>query len=189
MEHKAMSNTAKKQLDPSANLGTNNTASINNQEILAKVSLFVDIRDNPEAFNALFNLMKVRSFVAGDTILQEGDSGTDFFILADGSASVFKKTQDGDLYKVAILAGHMGAFFGESGLLESDTRTATIRAETDCKCLVLTKNDFESYCNANPAWALPILKRVAKAIMGRLKNMNHDLGLLYKALVDEFAQR
>jgi CRP/FNR family transcriptional regulator, cyclic AMP receptor protein len=162
---------------------------VDNQEILSKVSLFADIKDNPEAFSVLYKLMTLHIYKAGETIIKEGDTGTDFYILADGAASVFKKTQDGDLYKVAILAGHMGAFFGESGLLEADTRTATIRAETECRCLVLTRTDFENYCNANPQWALPILKRVAKAIMGRLKNMNHDLGLLYKALVDEFAQR
>jgi CRP/FNR family transcriptional regulator, cyclic AMP receptor protein len=167
----------------------NLVAAVDTQEILAKVSLFADIKNNSAAFQALYKLMNVHAYKAGETIIQEGEPGTDFFILADGSASVFKKTQDGDLYKVAILAGHMGAFFGESGLLESDTRTATIRAETECRCLVLTKADFESYCNANPEWALPILKRVAKAIMHRLKNMNQDLGLLYKALVDEFAQR
>lgn len=160
-----------------------------NEEILSKVSLFADIKDNAKAFSALFVLMNARHYKAGETIIQEGDSGSDFFILADGSASVFKKTQDGDLYKVAILNGHMGAFFGEGGLLESDTRTATIRAETECRCLVLTKADFEDYCNRNPQWAVPILKRIAKAVMGRLKNMNDDLGLLYKALVDEFAQR
>jgi CRP-like cAMP-binding protein len=180
-----MGSPAKKQHDSPAALAV----AVDSREILAKVSLFADIKDNLEAFSALYNLMTVRSFKGGDIIIQEGEPGTDFFILADGSASVFKKTQDGDLYKVAILAGHMGAFFGESGLLESDTRTATIRAETEVQCLVLTKNDFESYCNANPQWALPILKRVAKAIMNRLKNMNQDLGLLYKALVDEFAQR
>jgi CRP/FNR family cyclic AMP-dependent transcriptional regulator len=162
---------------------------IDNHEILSKVSLFAELKDNPEAFSVLFMLMGVRQYNAGDTIIEEGEAGSDFFILADGSASVFKKTQDGDLYKVAILYGHMGAFFGESGLLEADTRTATIRAETECRCLVLTKSDFDDFCNHNPAWALPILKRVAKAIMNRLKNVNHDLGLLYKALVDEFAQR
>lgn len=161
---------------------------LNSREILAKVSLFADIKDNPEAFAALYMLMRVQTYKAGHAILEEGDTGSDFFILVDGSASVFKKTQDGDLYKVAILAGHMGAFFGESGLLESDTRTATIRAESECRCLVLSKADFDLYCNLNPQWALPILKRVAKAIMNRLKNVNHDLGLLYKALVDEFAR-
>jgi CRP/FNR family cyclic AMP-dependent transcriptional regulator len=164
-------------------------APVDNEEILSKVSLFTEIKDNPEAFAVLYMLMGVRHYQAGELILKEGEAGTDFFILADGTASVFKKTQDGDLYKVAILSGHMGAFFGESGLLEADTRTATIKAETECRCLVLTKSDFEIFCSHNPAWALPILKRVAKAIMGRLKNMNHDLGLLYKALVDEFAQR
>ena len=90
---------------------------VDNEEILAKVSLFADIKDNPEAFQALYKLMNLRTYKGGETIIQEGEPGTDFFILADGSASVFKKTQDGDLYKVAILAGHMGAFFGESGLL------------------------------------------------------------------------
>ena len=164
-------------------------AAVDNQDILSKVSLFADIKDNPEAFAVLYRLMNVKHYNAGDVIIQEGDTGSDFFILADGSAGVYKKTQDGDLYKVAILAGHMGTFFGEGGLLESDTRTATIRAETKCRCLVLTKVDFEEFCNNNPQWALPILKRVAKAIMNRLKNMNQDLGLLYKALVDEFAQR
>jgi CRP/FNR family transcriptional regulator, cyclic AMP receptor protein len=178
-----MANPAQKLPDPPLE------AVVDSREILAKVSLFADIKDNPDAFSELFNLMTMRSYKNGEIIIQEGEPGTDFFILAHGSASVFKKTQDGDLYKVAILAGHMGAFFGESGLLESDTRTATIRAETEVKCLVLTKSDFEAYCNANPQWALPILKRVAKAIMHRLKNMNDDLGLLYKALVDEFAQR
>ena len=162
---------------------------IDNQEILSKVSLFADIRDNSEAFSVLYMFMMVRFYRTGEVIIQEGDAGSDFFILADGSASVFKKTQDGDLYKVAILAGHMGTFFGEGGLLEADTRTATIRAETECRCLVLTKADFDSFSNQYPQWALPILKRVAQAIMNRLKNMNHDMGLLYKALVDEFAHR
>ena len=83
----------------------------------------------------------------------------------------------------------MGTFFGEGGLLEADTRTATIRAESTCRCLVLAKADFEEFCTMNPQWALPILKRVAKAIMNRLKNMNNDLSLLYKALVDEFSHR
>lgn len=183
-----MSQPATKPSSPQGTLSLV-TPVIDTAEILSKVSLFADIKDSPEAFAALFKLMSLRQYKAGDTIIQEGEAGSDFFILADGSASVFKKTQDGDLYKVALLHGHMGAFFGESGLLEADTRTATIRADSECSCLVLTKSDFENFCNRNPAWALPILKRVAKAIMNRLKNMNHDLGLLYKALMDEFAQR
>src|SRR3954464_10835295 len=85
------------------------------EEILSKVALFADIKDTPQACTALYTLMKERHYKAKETIIAEGDSGSDFFILAHGSASVFKKTPDGDLYKVAILAGHMGTFFGESG--------------------------------------------------------------------------
>lgn len=159
------------------------------QQVLTQVSLFADIRDNEAACMALFELMNDRHYQAGEVIIEEGDSGTEFFILADGTAGVFKKTQDGgELYKVAILSGHMGAFFGESALLESDTRTATIRAETDCRCLILEKQDFDRFCDQHPKWAMPILKRVTKTIMHRLKKMNQDLSLLYRALVDQFAQ-
>ncbi len=157
-------------------------------EILSKVSLFSDLHKIPEALGLLFDLMSHRTFSAGEIMIGEGDTGSDFFILSDGTAAVFKKTQDGDLYKVAILSGHAGTFFGEGGLLDSDTRTATIKAETECRCLVLSKSNFEKFCREYPHWALPILKRVAMVIMNRLKNMNRDMGMLYKALVDEFAQ-
>jgi CRP-like cAMP-binding protein len=158
------------------------------EEILSKVILFTEIRTNAEAFSALFRRMRELSFDAGETIFNEGDQGSDFFVLADGAASVFKKTQDGDLYKVAILHGHAGTFFGEGALLEADTRSATIRADSECRCFALSASDFESFSKEHPDWALPILKRVAQAIMNRLKNMNRDLSLLYKALVDEFAR-
>ncbi len=179
-----MSSPAKKLSDPPALV-----AVIDNEEIFSKVSLFTEIKDNREAFSVLYMLMSVRQYKAGEIIIKEGEAGSDFFILADGNADVFKTTQDGDQYKVAILSGHMGAFFGEGGLLEADTRTATITAATECRCMVLTKVDFDQFCAQYPQWAMPIIRRVAQAVMNRLRNMNQDLGLLYKALVDEFAQR
>lgn len=156
--------------------------------LLAQVELFRDIRDQREALGALAGLMREVEFKAGATIIREGDQGNDFFVLAEGTASVFKKTPGGDTYKVARLQGHAGTFFGEGALLEADTRTATIQAETDCRCLTLSALEFETFAQAHPQWAMPIFKRVAQAIMHRLRNMNRDLSLLYKALVDEFAQ-
>jgi CRP-like cAMP-binding protein len=157
-------------------------------DALTKVALFADIRANDAALSALHELMRELRFRAGQTIIKEGDQGEDFFILAEGSAGVYKTTSEGDSYKVAILHGHQGTFFGEGALLEADTRTATITADTDCLCFVLAAKDFDRFCKAHPDWAMPILKRVAHAIMHRLKNMNRDLSLLYKALVDEFSR-
>lgn len=159
------------------------------REILNKVSLFAEIKDLPAAASELSRLMKPRRYKTGETIIAEGESGSEFFILADGGAGVYKKTQEGDLYKVAILHGHLGTFFGEGALLEADTRSATLKAECECLCLVLSKGDFEKFCAEHPEWALPIIRRVAQAVMVRLKNMNVDLSLLYRALVDEFSQR
>lgn len=154
-------------------------------EIVAQVSLFEDIRESGQPFHELVALMEERKFAKGDTIIAEGSSGNEFYVLAEGQAGVFKKTQDGDLYKVAILHGHKGAFFGEGALLEADTRTATITAESECQCLILDKKHFEQFCKQYPQFALPVLRRVATAVMHRLRNMNQDLSLLYKALVEE----
>jgi CRP-like cAMP-binding protein len=157
-------------------------------EILAKVALFEEMRRNPEAFEALYSLMRELSFQAGQTIIEEGTLGEEFFVLVDGSASVYKKTHEGDLYKVAILNGHTGTFFGEGALIGGDTRTATIRADSLCRCMALEAKTFEIFGAQHPEWALPILKRVAQTVMQRLRNMNRDLSLLYKALVDEYSR-
>lgn len=154
-------------------------------EIVAGVSLFEEVRTSGTPFTELIAMMDEKVFSVGDTIIAEGSSGDQFFILADGQAAVYKKTQEGDFYKVAILHGHKGAFFGEGALLEADTRTATIKAETKCQCLVLDKKHFEEFSKQYPQWALSILRRVAMAVMQRLRNMNRDLSLVYKALVEE----
>jgi CRP-like cAMP-binding protein len=98
---------------------------------------------------------------------------------------VYKSTLEGEPYKVAILKADSHAFFGEGGLLDSEARSATIRAETRCSCLVLKREAFERFCVGYPQFALPVLLRIARAVMSRLRKSNTDLSLLYNALVAE----
>jgi CRP/FNR family cyclic AMP-dependent transcriptional regulator len=79
--------------------------------------------------------------------------------------------------------------FGESGLIESELRTATIRADTHCRCMVMTRKDFEGFSERYAHWALPIYKRIAFGVMGRLRKSNEDMLLLYNALVEEIRGR
>jgi CRP-like cAMP-binding protein len=155
------------------------------QSHLASVSLFEDLADRPQALELLSGLMQTKEFNAGEVIIQEGEIGSDLFVLIEGQASIFKSTLEGDSYKVAIITGEQHAFFGEGGLLDSDPRSATIRADGVCKCLVLGKAEFERFAGANPALALPVLSRIARAVLGRLRKTNSDLSLLYNALVAE----
>ena len=107
------------------------------------------------------------------------------FILIEGAASVYRHTAEGELYRVTILNGEEHAFFGEGALLDSDSRSATIRADVECVCLVLGREAFAEFGKKHPAWAFPVLVRIARAVMARLRKTNQDLTLVYNALVSE----
>jgi CRP/FNR family cyclic AMP-dependent transcriptional regulator len=157
-------------------------------EVLAKlhdVLLFSDIKNERGALEALASIMGSRNIKAGTDILTEGATGTEMFVLVTGRASVYKSTPQGDEYKVAIFEGGQNIAFGESGLIDSDARSATIRADVDCFCIVLERRHFERYSKAFPQWALPIYRRIAQAVMTRMKKTNNDMLLLYNALVAE----
>lgn len=154
-------------------------------ERLHSVILFSDIKDEKGALEALISIMGSRVIPAGKDILTEGTNGTEMFILLEGRASVYKSTPQGDEYKVAIFEGEKCVAFGESGLIDADARSATIRADVECYCVVLERGAFEKYSNLYPQWALPIYRRIAQAVMARMKKTNNDMLLLYNALVAE----
>src|SRR5258707_5933415 len=69
--------------------------------------------------------MKVRRFLAGQTIMREGDPANSFMILTQGAASVRQNGPDGER-EISTLKP--GDFFGEVGLLSGTPRNATVRA-------------------------------------------------------------
>ena len=65
----------------------------------------------------------VRTIGEGDALVQQGESGTDVFLILDG---IFVVEVDGE--PVAEIGP--GAVVGERAALEGGTRTATLRART-----------------------------------------------------------
>jgi len=84
--------------------------------------------------------MKVRRFLAGQTIIREGDPADSFFILTRGAASV---RQSGPSGEREISTLQPGDFFGEIGLLTGTARNATVRATAPTEVLVLDAEGFK----------------------------------------------
>jgi CRP-like cAMP-binding protein len=158
-------------------------------ECVRAVSLFCDLKDEREALRKLSESMEEKVYAPGDAMISEGETGCELFLLVSGKASVYKSTAEGDHYKVAVLDSAHHAFFGEGALLDSDARSATIKADTECHCLVLKRAGFDAFGEEHPQWALPVLHRIARAVMARLRKSNGDLMLLYNALVAEIRGR
>lgn len=95
---------------------------------------------------------------AGRTLIKEGDSGREFFILIDGTADV---TQGGE--KIGKVMGP-GDFFGEIALIAKAPRTATITTTSPVRALVVTDRAFRQLLEKSPEIAVGVLTALAERL-------------------------
>ena len=95
---------------------------------------------------------------AGRTLITEGDTGREFFILIDGTADV---TQGGD--KIGKVMGP-GDFFGEIALVSKAPRTATITTTSPVRALVVTDRAFRQLLEKSPEIAVGVLTALAERL-------------------------
>jgi CRP-like cAMP-binding protein len=152
---------------------------------LAKVVIFSEISKDQSALHRISQMMRRRSFDQGELIIRQGEPGQELFVLLRGNVAIYKKTPDGDSYKVIVLESTEHPSLGEGGLIGGEVRSASVVCETPVECLVLNQKDFAKYCDEFPNEALPIVKRIALSLMARLNQTSHDLMLLNSALMKE----
>ena len=97
------------------------------------------------------------SVPAGSTVTSEGATGTGFFVIAEGTASV---TVGGE--ERARLGP--GDYFGEIALIDQDVRSASILAETDLRCYGLTPWEFRPFVEEHPEVAWTLLRTLAQRL-------------------------
>mmetsp|Transcript_52383 Transcript_52383/g.125125 ORF Transcript_52383/g.125125 Transcript_52383/m.125125 type:complete len:806 (-) Transcript_52383:34-2451(-) len=81
------------------------------------------------------------TFAKDQSVVRQGDLGNEFFIIKNGTASVWIRADGADKEsKVAILGP--GDYFGETALLRDVPRNATVKAVTDLEVVKITRKDF-----------------------------------------------
>lgn len=123
---------------------------------LANVPLFAGLSKRD-----LQRVGKVSEEVSVDadrTIVDQGRTGHEFFLILDGTASVRRNGR-----KTATLG--KGQFFGELALLDRGPRSASVVADTPMTLLVLGQREFTGVLDEVPAMAHKMLASMA----GRLR--------------------
>jgi CRP-like cAMP-binding protein len=134
------------------------------EDKLAEIDLFADLNNNDRA--RLAKATVVRQYKKGDVIVREGEAGVAFYIISKGSVEIVKGLGSSGEQVIGTL--NEGSFFGEMSLFDNQLRSASVRAASDCECLVLTKWDFNAEMTQHASIAVAMLAVLAR----RIRNMN-----------------
>jgi small-conductance mechanosensitive channel/CRP-like cAMP-binding protein len=112
-----------------------------------------------EELELLAKRTKMHSYYTNETIIRQGDEGGWFFLLDEGEVIVYV-SKEGREQEVARL-GPPGPF-GEMALLTGERRTATVKAATPVRLLVIDRESFKSTIVSNPNLAAAMSDIVAR---------------------------
>jgi CRP/FNR family cyclic AMP-dependent transcriptional regulator len=99
----------------------------------------------------------VREFKAGEIIFQEGDTGSEFFVIQSGKVEIrLGNRQLGTLGDRDI--------FGEMALIDTAPRSATAVATTDVKIVPVGEKQFLFLVSQTPHFALNVMRTLARRL-------------------------
>jgi len=138
---------------------TNRLLLIEKVLVLKSLSLF---KDTPENILAdLAPLMQEMEYEQGVEIFKEGETGDSMYIIQKGNIRIHK----GDINLATLNEKEV---FGELSLLDTDTRSATATAATDCNLYKIDQEPFYELLDERPEVAIGFIKILCQ----RLRAMN-----------------
>jgi CPA2 family monovalent cation:H+ antiporter-2 len=125
-------------------------------ETLSRLALFADLGGAQLA--ALAEMMEEESFARDARVLRSGISGSAFYLITDGEASVRIDGQD----RVRL---HAGDFFGEISILTGEPVFAdVVAASEELRCAVLPGPQLRSVLTEYPQVAVRMLEAEARRL-------------------------
>jgi CRP-like cAMP-binding protein len=86
--------------------------------------------------------LQVATFAKDEFVFHEGDTGDKFYIIESGSCDCLKVNIEAESGHQQVRELSEGDHFGEIAILKNVKRTLSIRANSELKLLVLTRETF-----------------------------------------------
>jgi CRP-like cAMP-binding protein len=101
---------------------------------------------------------KIIEVSAGETILEQGEEGSGFFVLKTGTLEVYKD----DVLLAVIM--YPGTIFGEMGDILGRPRTCTVKAKNSAKIVFYPIDSLDGLVRANPEIAVKLIRTLASRL-------------------------
>jgi len=127
---------------------------------------FLDEVDYPIVEKYMFSY----EYEKGAYVFKEGAHGGYMFFIVSGEVEVIKQF---DTAKHTIATLTAGRSVGEMSLIDGAPRSATARAKTALKLIVLKREDFNELNDEQPAIANKVLMGIASLLSSSLRETNN----------------
>ena len=132
-------------------------------DALGRVWIFQGL--SQEELAHLSGLAQTKIYKPRETIVEKGDSATEFFVLLRGRAKVGAPGADGSHAAINVMGP--GEVFGEIAILDGQPRSATVTTLEECEMAVVNKAAFNDLLTASPSIAVKLLNVLA----GRVREL------------------
>ena len=122
---------------------------------LAAVPLFEGL--SKRHLKKIAGAAEVVNYMAGHSIVREGEDGDSFFVVLAGQAKV---TVKGRTVNRVLPGDH----FGEISLLDGGPRTASVVSETPMTMLMIRRRAFTKALEADPDLSISLMESLARMI-------------------------
>ena len=130
-------------------------------DVLRTVSLFEGLDD--DELSRLADRFQERTVPEGGVVVEEGSTGTSFFVIAEGAATI---SVGGDM-KATVGPGDS---FGEMAVIDEDVRSASVVAATDLRLYFLTPWEFRPFVREQPEVAWKLLQSLSRRLRAAQQN-------------------
>ena len=124
-------------------------------DTLSGISLFADV-GAPE-LASIAHIVEERRFADGERILRQGISGSAFYLILEGEATI---RVDGKDYGTL----ERGDFFGEISILLGEAPVADIVAARNLRCAIIAGPSLEAFMLAHPTVLYRMLRAEARKL-------------------------
>jgi CRP/FNR family transcriptional regulator, cyclic AMP receptor protein len=136
-----------------------------------KIRLFREQGLSRRELMTLATFSREKRFAAGASLFQEGDEGSEMYIILEGRAMISKFIPGAGEEALAIL--ERGDFFGEMSLIDGEPRSADARAHGGpLTVLALDQGTVREVLAMDPHAALEFLQLLCRLVANRLREID-----------------
>lgn len=136
------------------------------REVLAKMPIFARLQDSE--LMRVMQVVEVRPFANGQTVITEGEKGDELFIVLSGAVNVLRGSEE-------LARFGPGEHFGEMALIRSVPRSATVTSAGASELMVIKRSDFFEILRNEHQAAVKILWQFLGVLADRLDQTTSEL--------------